>query len=213
MTIIDTNHDVTSKLAKLSALGITDVIRYFNRRNPSGEKTVKPAEAKAFAKVGMKLGIVYEYNADVSTFNDATGYADAAWSLKYAPTIGMPHLAVADDLPAVYFAVDFDPTAAQIKSRIVPYFQGVARALGASPWFRVGVYGSGLVCTTLKAKGLVSLTWITQSTGFTGSRAYVAAGNEDVLQKLPKLIAGVDTDPDERGPRAKDIGTFIPVFA
>lgn len=215
MGMIDTNHDVTNKLAALKSAGITTVIRYFNRRSPSGEKVVKPKEARAMASAGMRLGIVYEYNADVRTLTEPNGFLDCEWSLKYAPSIGMPHslgARVGAGGPAIYFAVDFDPSLSSVAQNVIPYFKGIKRALGAMPWFRVGVYGSGTVCTKLKAQQLVSLTWVTQSMGFSGSRAYVKSGDADIIQRLPKIIAGLDTDPDDKGPNAKDIGDFLPVF-
>ena len=133
MTIIDTNHDCTSKLTRLKNAGVTMIIRYLNRRKPSGEKVIKPAEAKAFAKAGMRLGLVYEYNADINTLTEENGYLDAKWSLQWAPTIGMPHLLTTKDAgPAVYFAVDLDPTKRQVERNVVPYFKGIARARGGT---------------------------------------------------------------------------------
>ena len=42
-THIDTNHDVTGRLARLGAAGVESIGRYINPSNPAGEKTVKAA--------------------------------------------------------------------------------------------------------------------------------------------------------------------------
>ena len=40
--VIDTNHNVTRKLAALKALGIETIIRYDNRLGPHGETGTSP---------------------------------------------------------------------------------------------------------------------------------------------------------------------------
>jgi len=40
------------------------------------------------------------------------------------------------------------------------------------PSYRVGVYGSGLCCGTLVERGIASLSWLSQSSGFAGLRQY-----------------------------------------
>ncbi len=206
--VIDTNHNVTRKLAALKALGIETIIRYDNRLGPHGEKQVKSDEARAIADAKMRLAIVYEGAGDkVSQFSEGLGYLDAKYSRQKAPERGQP------DGSAVYFAVDFDATAGQVESRIIPYFQGVKRAFeeeGGGADLRVGVYGSGLVCRTVKKADLADLTWISCSMGWAESRAFLAAGDYTLRQHTPKTIAGLDTDPNDINPDVTDIGDFVP---
>src|SRR6266702_202855 len=206
--VIDTNHNVTRKLAALKALGIEAIIRYDNRLGPHGEKQVKSDEARAIADAKMRLAIVYEGAGDkVSQFSEGLGYLDAKYSRQKAPERGQP------DGSAVYFAVDFDATAGQVESRIIPYFQGVKRAFeeeGGGVDLRVGVYGSGLVCRTVKKADLADLTWISCSMGWAESRAFLAAGDYTLRQHTPKTIAGLDTDPNDINPDVTDIGDFVP---
>lgn len=199
--VIDTNHDTTRKLGELKALGIETIIRYFNRHGPGNEKVVKPDEARAIAAAGMKLGIVYEYTDTLNQFTPDNGVADAQWTRAYASKVGMPANA------GIYFAVDLDVSASQIRASIIPYFRAVSQQL---PAYRIGVYGSGLTCQMLLDAYLIDLTWISCSTGWQGSKAFVAAGKHNLLQHLPKTIAGLDTDPNEINPAHSNIGDFVP---
>lgn len=209
--IIDTNMDCTPKLDELKALGVMTVIRYDNRLNPHGEKQIKPEEARAIAAAGMRLGIVYEGAGDQpGQFSEATGYQDAKYSRERAAERGQP------DGSAVYFAVDFDANQFQIKRDVLPYFEGVRRALTEAnnfPKLRAGVYGSGLSCRSALEVGLVELTWVSCSMGWTESHVFVASGRHNIRQHLPQVIAGLDTDPDEVNPAHPDIGDFVPFAA
>ena len=55
---------------------------------------------------------------------------------------------------AIYFAVDYNAPERDIVGAVQQYFRGVRAALaaagGGSPPYRVGVYGSGAVCTYMK---------------------------------------------------------------
>jgi hypothetical protein len=209
--VIDTNHDTTHKLSELKALGIHAIIRYDNRLHPAGEKQIKPAEAKAIAAAGLRLGIVYEGAGDQSgQFSDAIGYQDAKYSRERAAERGQP------DGSAVYFAVDFDANPFQIKQHVIPYFEGVRRAFtepGDLPKLRVGVYGSGLSCRSVLEAALAELTWVSCSMGWNESHVFVASNRHNLRQHLPQVIAGLDTDPDEINPAHPDIGDFVPFAA
>jgi hypothetical protein len=210
-TVIDTNMDCTHKLAELKSLGIETVIRYDNRLNPHGEKQIKPAEARAIAAAGLRLGIVYEGAGDQpGQFSEGTGYLDAKYSREQAAERGQP------DGSAVYFAVDFDANQFQIKRDVIPYFEGVRKALTEAnnfPKLRAGVYGSGLSCRSVLEAGLVDLTWVSCSMGWTESHVFVASGRHNIRQHLPQVIAGLDTDPDEVNQAHPDIGDFVPFAA
>jgi hypothetical protein len=56
----------------------------------------------------------------------------------------------------------------------------------------------------------VTKRWITQSMGFRGTRAAIAAGQYDLLQALNKTIGGIDTDPDTLRTPTTDIGDYLP---
>lgn len=205
--IIDTNHDTNARLPQLRAAGVETVIRYYMRGGSS--KVIRRPEVQAIGAAGMRLCIVYEGAGDrISAFSEDIGYRDAAHCRQYGKSeIGQPAGS------AVYFAVDADFPAGLIKSNVIPYFRGVAHAFGEGsglPRYRVGVYGSGAVCEAMLDSGLAELTWVSCSSGWSGSKAFVASGRWNLRQSLPKLIAGLDCDPDEANPEKSDIGAFVP---
>ena len=117
---------------------------------------------------------------------------------------------------AIYFAVDYDPTQADLDGAVSNYFTGVHAALyvaaEGSPSYRVGVYGSGLCCGTLVERGQAALSWLSQSTSFAGSRQYAEQKRYDIIQLLPVRVPGadgivLDIDPDATHPD-RDGGLF-----
>jgi hypothetical protein len=206
-SIIDTNRDTTSRLAQLRAAGVETIIRYYARAMSS--KVIRRAEALAIGAAGLRLGIVYEGAGDrLAAFSEDIGRRDAAFSRSYGATETKQPAG-----SAVYFAVDFDASAAEISRAIVPYFRGVAHAFAEPnglPRYRVGVYGSGAVCEAVLDAGLAELAWLSCSTGWSGYRAFLQSGRWALKQHLPTLVAGLDADPDERNPQRPDIGDFVP---
>jgi len=115
---------------------------------------------------------------------------------------------------AIYFSVDFDATSGDIGGSIVPYFQGVKRGFdeeGAGvPEYRVGAYGSGLVCGMLTTQGLISLTWLAMSRGFAGTQAALAAGEFHLAQRAPAAtLCGLGVDFNDPNPARPDFGSFV----
>jgi Domain of unknown function (DUF1906) len=212
--IINTADTMTSsKLSALKKAGVETIIRYDDRRPRGGWKQIHPAEAKLIRDAGLRLGIVYEDAATASYFTRLEGILSATYARQQAAKRGQP------DGSAEYFAVDFDPTSADVRNRIMPYFDGVYQAFDEQnglPRLYVGAYCSGLCATMLKAKHPNILIWITCSLGFNGSRAYVRAGKHDLFQgttsplkgACDKKFLGVDCDFDEAN--NPNWGWFVP---
>lgn len=207
-TIIDTNHNVASRVSALRNLGINTVIRYINPIWVSNEKTIKLAEAQAIAFVGLRLGLVCEgYGGTQGKGVDRpSGDRDGEFCRDYMAKLGAPEGA------ATYFAVDVDASSTYIKNNVIPYFQEIAKDFAGSK-YRVGVYGCGAVCKAVKDAGFAQLTWLSNAMGWNGSRDYKSSGRWNILQHLPANIAGLDTDPNEGNPLLPDIGDFIPFGA
>jgi hypothetical protein len=202
--IIDTNHDTTPHLPALKAAGIKTVIRYLSPINPHGEKCIKPAEAEAIAAAGLRLALVCEGWGDFAhgAISGGAGERDGEWCAKYAASVGAPAGA------CIYFAVDADASAAQIRKLVLPYFTSIAAAFqDADPRYRCGVYGSGSVCDGVLAANLADLSWLSCSMGWGGSRAYLAANTWALRQHVPNTLCGIDCDPDDA---AGDFGEFAP---
>ncbi len=212
ISIIDTPFNTTAKAACLRAKRVQTVIRYYNFSNSRNlpEKRMELAEAQALGAAGLRIGVVFQQKQDqAADFDKARGLAAGHRAYRYAhDSIGQP----ADS--GIYFSVDFDATAAEIASHIVPYFEGVKAAFaqesGGGRSYRIGAYGSGLTCGTLADQGLIELTWLSMSRGFQGTRAALAAGAYHLAQSASsEKPCGLPVDVNEANPAHPDFGSFI----
>jgi len=203
-TIIDTNHDTTPHLAALNVSGIKTIIRYLSPINSRSENCIKVPEAKALAAAGLRLGLVCEGWGDFAHggISAGAGERDGAWCTEYAATLGAPAGA------AIFYAVDTDASAGQVKRLVLPYFQSIrAKHQAAATQYRVGVYGSGDVLAAVLGAGLADLDWLSCSLGWSGSRAYLANKKPALAQHTPKTLCGIDCDPDDA---EGEFGEFVP---
>lgn len=201
--ILDTNHDTTPHLSALRAAGIETIIRYLSPIGPRGEKCIKPPEARAIAGAGLRLALVCEGWGDFphGAISSGAGERDGAWCTDYAPTVGAPAGA------CLYYAVDVDAGAEQIRKLVLPYFRSIrTKHDAAAIKYRSGVYGSGRVCAAVLAAGLADLSWLSCSMGWSGSRAYLAANGWALRQHVPATLCGIDCDADEAN---GDFGAFV----
>jgi len=206
---LDTTMELTRHAVALRRQGYDFAMRYYSH---NAAKNLSLGEARALSQAGLRIGVVWETaGTHAGFFNRAQGLADGAAAFLMAKeVIGQPYGS------AIYFAVDYDPTQADVDGGISNYFTGVHAALyvGAEgqPSYRVGVYGSGLCCGSLVERGMASLGWLSQSTGFAGSRQYAQERRYDLIQMLPVRIVGEDgvvlsIDPDATHPD-REAGLF-----
>lgn len=177
------------------------VVRYYRPDSVSG---LSKAEAATLVGAGLSLAVVFESaaHAKPAHYGAEQGARDAAAALRQAARIGQPAGS------AIYFAVDTDMLLDGVTNRAVPYFAAIRAAMAAAPVeYRVGVYGSGLVCETLKGRGLAELTWLSGSTGWIGHADYV--DKADLLQVLPEVtICEGQLAVDRDYARTADFGQF-----
>lgn len=206
---LDTTMELTRHAAALKAQGYDFALRYYSW---NAAKNLSLGEARALSQAGLAIGVVWETSGTrAGFFSRAQGLADGAAAFRMArDVIGQPVGS------AIYFAVDYDPTQADLDGAIGNYFTGVHAALYVAaegqPSYRVGVYGSGLCCGTLAESGAARLSWLSQSTAFAGSRQYAEQKRYDIMQLLPARILGadgivLDVDPDATHPD-RDGGLF-----
>lgn len=203
MTGFDTALQMTRHAQALRQHGFDFVMRYYSHNSA---KNLGPEEARALAAAGLRIGTVWESaGTHAGFFSRTQGQLDGAAALQQARTVGQPAGS------AIYFAVDYDPSQADIDGPVHDYFAGVAAGLGGA--YRIGVYGSGLCCVSLLESKAASCSWLSQSTGFAGSKAFAAAQRYDLIQALPQKIAldggTLELDPDTSNP-AGDPGLFQP---
>ncbi len=147
--IIDVSYDCGAQAAALGAAGVKTVMRYYSRDTIRPSKPLRRAEADKLTAAGLRLGIVYEgrYGDKAFNFDRATGVADGVYARHYAAT--------EIDQPAgstIYFAVDFDATAAEIRDRILPWPCWTA-ASRKGPGFARRRDGPAMPPSTLPAAG------------------------------------------------------------
>jgi hypothetical protein len=195
-SIIDVSSACGARAAALAAAGVHTVIRYYSRDTIRPTKRLTRQEALQHCSAGLTIGIVHEgrHGDQAANFDYATGLADAQYARTYGATV--------IEQPAgttIYFAVDFDATATQIRDRILPYFRGITDAwLNASgePNYVIGVYGSGATCKAVVDAGLAQRAWLAQSTGWASYTAFSDSKAWALRQRMPAAIAGVDCDPN-----------------
>jgi hypothetical protein len=200
---LDTTMELTRWARALRQVhGFDFALRYYSH---NAAKNLSLGEARALSAAGLQLGVVWETaGTHPAYFTRAQGLADAAAAFRYArEVIGQPPGS------AIYFAVDYNATQADLDGPVSNYFTGVRAGLfaageGQIP-YEVGVYGSGLCCATLVEREQASLSWLSQSTGFLGSKAYASEQRYSLIQygeTRLKLDDGtvIAIDPDATNP-------------
>jgi hypothetical protein len=183
--IIDTPFNVGDYASRLAQEGVRTVIRYYNNQNSSTfpTKCLTKDEFTALTAAGLSIGVVFQQRGGSGGFLDdfATGKGtrDAQRALSLAADLGQPQGS------AIYFGVDHDFFHADELTRIAAYFAEVNKEFSDS--YRVGVYGSGTVCSYLKASGQATLFWLPASMGWSGSRTFLESSKWTLFQKFQNL--------------------------
>jgi hypothetical protein len=118
---------------------------------PSSWKAMGKEEAEIISAAGLQIVSVFETTANRPLTGRDGGLNDGALALGLAQQIGQP------EGSAIYFAVDFDATAAQY-NLISAY---IAAASEATPGYPTGVYGSYAVVEEMRSRGVCSRFWQT----------------------------------------------------
>lgn len=154
---IDSAKALTSYGKALLADGITFVIGYYFAFSSFKDRLSLP-QTSHFSSLGIyNLGIWEGAGDHAGYFTPQQGAMDGEHAAAQAKDAGQPL-----GTP-IYFAADYDSEPAEI----IPYatkFQDSVKAAG----FVTGIYGNGITCQALKSAGIVSYTWLSQSTGFSG---------------------------------------------
>lgn len=207
--IIDSPFNVGDHAARLFHEGVRTVIRYYNNKNSSTfpSKCLIPGEFGKLTAAGLKVAVVFQQRGGAGGFLDdfgtGKGTRDAKRALALAGSIGQPPGS------AVYFGVDHDFFRPNELDQIERYFAEVNAEFGGQ--FRVGVYGSGAVCSRLKSSSYATLFWLPASMGWSASRAFLASQQWTLFQKFQDLQAdfgGFNYDGNLFNPTFADFGQF-----
>lgn len=191
-------------LDAMKYLGVKTIIRYYDWPGSPTLKQKIPtaAELELIKKNGFQFcGVFQHNNSKLASFTAERGKHDAMVALGLAERWGQPKGST------IYFGVDFDPSAAEIKSAVMPYaaeFWKLTNRAG----FKTGAYGSGLTLETLFKAGFIDFTWLSMSTGFRGSKDYAASGKWNLKQVKDRNCGGINCDFNYVNPSKPDFGQW-----
>lgn len=180
------------------------VCRYYCA-NQNSSKILTLAEAERLSAKHLQIVSVYQdANNLPEHFNYAIGKSDAQNAIRYALNVTAQPVG-----SAIYFAVDFNPSASVIDSNIALYFDGVRDIFGNyDNIYKIGVYGSGLVCQTIKQDlQQADYSWLAQSTAYYGTAAYNSPSKYDIRQGCHATVNGILFDSNASG-HALDFGQW-----
>ena len=208
--MIDAAQNCAGAAACLRQAGVATVVRYYAEFTQIPGKRLTRPEAAALGAAGLRLGAVYQDAQNASHhFSLSRGLARGRYAYRYAQeTIAQPPGS------AIYFAVDFDASAAEVDGAVLPFFHGVARAFaevsGGEPDYRPGVYGSGLVCRLVLDAGLAAYAWLAAARGWRETRQFDDSGRWHLKQHPQTTLCGLVVDTDDVNPQQLDFGAFVP---
>ncbi|MGW6762360.1 DUF1906 domain-containing protein, partial [Streptomyces sp. NPDC055008] len=188
---LDTTQNCSPYAASIRAQGYDFIGRYLSK---STWKVINAPEASAISAAGLSLILVYEDGStSASYFSNSRGQSDGQRAATQAAALSAP------SKTALYFAVDYDASSADINGCITDYFNGVAQGLATAetdngcPPYAIGAYGSGSTCLALAQAGLVQYTWLAQSRGWSG---YDPNHLWSIVQGMPSTVGALSVDPD-----------------
>ena len=181
---VDTFSNVSGVANKIKNKGYEFVCRYYGSNG--SDKIMGTSESSAIYNAGLKRVVVFQnkHNA-YSKFSENIAQNDAASAISQAKKNGQAY-------GVIYFAVDYDATAAQVDGNIKKHFKVLKNMLNSAN-YSVGVYGSTLVCKKLKNEGIVSKTWLTISSGWGYDETFT---NYNIKQTTTTSIGGISFDKD-----------------
>lgn len=184
----DCTSDLTPYGQAIKDAGYSFCARYYYSGISHAKVKLSRAEALHLSGMGIYLVSVFEDNpTSAGYFSEQRGMDDGRHAFGYA-AIGVQQ----PQGTPIYFTVDYDATPQDLTATIVPYFRSVRESRGS---YLVGVYGSGLVCRTLKELGLVSYSWLAQSTGWAEYEQYKQSNQWNLLQLWTTDFHGLSIDP------------------
>jgi hypothetical protein len=189
-----------SFLDNMRAIGIKTIIRYYDHEDETlPGKTLRRAERDLILRNGFKTAVVFQHHNDqLASFTGLRGSQDAERSFALAKENSQPRGST------IYFGVD-GPW--RELSNVVDYFTEVYARL-ARTGYRVGVYGSGLVCNALLTSGLAETCWLAAPTRWPEYHAYYQTRNWGLAQLRPTRCGGREVDFNLVSSADADYGQF-----
>ena len=192
-----------SFLDTMRGIGIKTIIRYYDHEDETlPGKTLRSEEHNLILANGFKTAVVFQHhNNQFASFTAPRGYQDAERSLALARENSQPPGS------AIYFGVDGSWQTAYELANIADYFRGL-RARLAGFGYRIGVYGSGLVCNMLLSTGLAELCWLGAPTSWPDYQVYYQMRQWGLAQLRPSQCGGRSVDFNLANGMVADYGQF-----
>ena len=182
-----------SRVDALVGKGYSFVGRYIDYlKGAHNDLTEK--EVGLICNAGLEIVSLYQPKGMNSSthYSASQGKSDVIEALELARYLRQPKNT------AIYFCVDFDPLESVVRSNILPYFDAVYQAIidkeGNPEGYRMGVYGSGLVCSSVEKNKSSVYTMLANATAWQGSSSYT---QWNIKHKLPISVGGIDVEPCE----------------
>ena len=201
---VDSSAPVTqSFLDQMKAIGISTIFRYYDHEDETlPGKTLRRGERDVIVMRGLKIGVVFQHrNNKFASFTALRGRQDAERSLILAAENSQPIGS------AIYFGVDGPWNTPYELANIMGYFQEVNARLAGSG-YRLGVYGSGLVCNALLANGLAELCWLAAPTSWPDFSAWYQTKRWKLVQLPTTRCGGRSVDFNLASDTAAEYGQF-----
>lgn len=176
---------VAYQARNLKKMGYSSVGLYLFTTSAFKQKLTRDI-ASTISNAGLYIVSVFENGnpTQLGYFTSSRAFFDGVNATLQAKLIGQPKGST------IYFAVDGDIAQSGFPL-LAAYFKAV-RVLVQAAGYKVGVYGSGAVCSYLTVAGLVSKTWLSGSTGWSGYDSWKIKC--DILQGETTKILGMDCD-------------------
>ncbi len=173
---VDSAENLEAVASAIARKGYKAVGRYYSF---SDWKQLKFCEVCNLIAAGLTIIAVYEdANDSADDFDEKVGEDQA----RQAVHLARYHIRQPEG-SGIYFAVDYDASQEDYDNHIKPYFEAIkAFFANVGNPYRIGVYGSGLICENALRDRLVELTWLSQSTGFRGYSEYRESNDWNILQ-------------------------------
>ena len=190
-------------LNSMRAIGVKTIIRYYDHEDETlPGKTLRRGERDLILMNGFKTAVVFQHHNDqFASFTPLRGSQDADRAIALAGENSQPKGST------IYFGVDGPWKAFYELSNIVAYFKEVYIRL-VRTGYRVGVYGSGLVCNALLANGLAETCWLAAPTAWPEYHAYYQTRNWGLAQLRPTQCGGRSVDFNLVNGTGTDYGQF-----
>jgi hypothetical protein len=190
-------------LNTMRGIGIKTIIRYYDHADETlPGKTLRRDEQNLILTNGFKTAVVFQHhNNQFASFTPLRGLQDAERSLALAGENSQPPGS------AIYFGVDGPWQGAYELANVAAYFRELKARL-AGFGYRIGVYGSGLVCNMLLSAGLAELCWLGAPTSWPDYYVYYQTRRWGLAQLRTSQCGGRSVDFNLANDMVADYGQF-----